>query len=170
VYTPEERKAAQIVSKRKWRKAHPEKDKEAQRKRRQANPEKFRAQDRNYRESHIDQDREKQRKYRKAHPEKIREDKRKWTAKNPEKACEYSRKRKFGVTPENYKRMLLNQNGVCIICGGNRSKKDLCIDHDHTTNKIRGLLCSLCNSAFGLMEENIEWLQKMIDYKMQHLL
>lgn len=51
---------------------------------------------------------------------------------------------------------------ICPICGEWAEKFH--IDHCHKTNKFRGLLCSNCNSGLGLFKDNIERLQKAIEY------
>jgi hypothetical protein len=60
----------------------------------------------------------------------------------------------LGMTEADYDIMLVKQNGVCFICGslptGRRTK--LCVDHDHITGKVRGLLCVGCNSSLGWIE------------------
>lgn len=67
-------------------------------------------------------------------------------------------KHKYGLSTEDYSRMLKAQNGVCLICKGvNKGKLTgvpLGVDHDHTTNTVRGLLCSPCNSKLGWFEDN----------------
>ena len=45
-----------------------------------------------------------------------------------------------------------------------KNYKRLGIDHDHTTGQVRGLLCDSCNPALGGFKDNIESLQKAIDY------
>lgn len=77
----------------------------------------------------------------------------------------------YDITEEQYKEMLLLQDGKCMICGKEHTdtSKGLHIDHDHSTGKIRGLLCSRCNGALGWYEkckEKIEsYLNKIIDEK-----
>ena len=75
-------------------------------------------------------------------------------------------KKKYGITLEQYNQMFTNQNGNCAICGRNQSefKTSLNIDHCHKTNKIRGLLCSNCNTALGLFNDDNVLLQKAINY------
>ena len=123
---------------------------------------------------------EKQRAYWAALPEEVRvarqkngEYQRNWVANNPEKAKELSRKthimRKFGMTIEEYDSMLLAQNGVCAICSTTCSTGySLAVDHDHTTGKIRALLCKNCNTAIGLFKENTDTMTKAIDYLKFH--
>lgn len=77
-------------------------------------------------------------------------------------------KRKYGITLEDYDKMLADQNGACKTCGSkelsNTSDKYFAIDHCHKTGKVRGLLCSQCNSALGLVKDNIETLENLIKY------
>lgn len=67
----------------------------------------------------------------------------------------YKIKRVYGITPDDYDRMFEDQKGVCSICFGPETTKRgyLCVDHDHTTGKVRSLLCSRCNSAIGMLKE-----------------
>lgn len=83
---------------------------------------------------------------------------------------EYSRKailKRFGITQEDYDRMFQMQEGKCKICGTqeiNRDKKYFCVDHNHETGEVRGLLCHNCNVAIGLMKDSPELLNKAINY------
>ena len=74
-------------------------------------------------------------------------------------------KKKYGITPEDYDRMLEAQGGGCAICG--RPPRDdiaLHVDHDHETGFIRGLLCFPCNNALGLMKDDPERLIRAAEY------
>lgn len=69
-------------------------------------------------------------------------------------------KHTYGITEEDYNKMFVEQNGVCKICGNtphehgkSKMSRVLHIDHDHSTSKIRGLLCSRCNGALGWFEK-----------------
>lgn len=76
-------------------------------------------------------------------------------------------KRNFNLTLDEYNSMLDSQNGKCMICGGtemNNKNKVLCVDHDHKTGKIRGLLCGLCNSGLGKFRDNKQFLENAIKY------
>ena len=61
-----------------------------------------------------------------------------------------------------YDRLLEKQDGKCAIC--NNSDKRLCLDHNHSTGKIRGLLCTRCNRGIGLLGDNVETLKNAIEY------
>lgn len=72
-------------------------------------------------------------------------------------------KMKYGLTKDNYDRLLLDQDGKCRIC----KKSDggyLHIDHCHDTGKIRGLLCQRCNIGLGQFRNSVENLQNAIRY------
>jgi len=78
---------------------------------------------------------------------------------------------KYGITLDDYRDMLKKQGGKCAVCGseiGGRDKwggfKILAIDHNHTTGKVRGLLCSSCNTSIGFMKDNPELLRKAAQY------
>jgi hypothetical protein len=78
---------------------------------------------------------------------------------------EYHLKRKYGITLEDYERMLEAQGGVCAICGEPRpEERTLHVDHDHETGEVRGLLCFRCNNALGDFREQYELFQKAADY------
>lgn len=79
------------------------------------------------------------------------------------KARQYAIKHKFGITANQYKELLLAQGNKCGICEKELIKR-INIDHDHTTQKIRGALCASCNISIGLLKENIEILEKAINW------
>jgi hypothetical protein len=73
----------------------------------------------------------------------------------------------FGITPEDYEKLSQKQNNQCLICKkdyGNNKNKYLSIDHNHDTGEIRGLLCQKCNSAIGLLNEDIELVKRTLLY------
>ncbi|MCK5017508.1 MAG: endonuclease VII domain-containing protein [Candidatus Peribacteraceae bacterium] len=72
---------------------------------------------------------------------------------------------RYNLTPEQYADILAAQKGICAICGGvNSDNKNLCVDHNHRTGKVRGLLCSMCNSMLGFATDNPDNLRKGIEY------
>jgi hypothetical protein len=76
------------------------------------------------------------------------------------------RKRKYKISDKEYNELIVKQDYKCSICNidSRDLKKDLCVDHCHSQNKIRGLLCNRCNLAIGLFDDNIELLKKAIIY------
>lgn len=76
-------------------------------------------------------------------------------------------KKMYGITVEDYNRLLGEQRGLCAICMQPETRPNrerLCIDHCHKTGKIRGLLCQKCNSALGYMKDDPATLQRAITY------
>lgn len=76
------------------------------------------------------------------------------------------RKRAYGLTSDQYKAMMALQHGGCAVCGEPPQK--WCVDHDHVTGKVRGLLCNHCNAALGLFKDNPAALQSAIYYLALH--
>ena len=75
--------------------------------------------------------------------------------------------KEHNITAKQYQEFLNNQNNKCAICGINFSDikpTSIHIDHDHNTNKIRGILCLNCNIAIGLFKDNIYALNQAIKY------
>ncbi len=88
-----------------------------------------------------------------------------WRKANPLKRLNADLKCKYGITLDEYQRMLAAQGGVCAICKGTCPRKNrLAVDHDHSTGEVRGLLCDPCNSAIGIMEDSPERLRAAADY------
>lgn len=91
---------------------------------------------------------------------------------NPEKHHGYSLKKTYKITREIFVNLFKKQGGVCAICGNaelrinphTRKPRNMAIDHCHNTGTIRGLLCTDCNTAIGLMKDSVENLQRAIDY------
>lgn len=74
--------------------------------------------------------------------------------------------RNYGINHDVYLEMLAKQNGCCQICGVAEEEhgKRLHVDHNHKTGKVRGLLCSRCNTAIGKFKEDPEVIRKAIQY------
>lgn len=78
--------------------------------------------------------------------------------------------RSYGITLQQYNEMLEKQGGVCAICLQpermvHKGKvKRLCVDHDHKTGKVRGILCHRCNTTLGMYEDNPELMRNLITY------
>jgi hypothetical protein len=86
--------------------------------------------------------------------------------------------RRYGIALEHLEQMLRDQAGCCAICmrpwqncvSAKRVRHEvtflqhLCIDHDHRSGKVRGLLCNACNTAIGLFEEDLNRFQLAMAY------
>ncbi len=79
----------------------------------------------------------------------------------------------YGISSSDYDQMLLLQNGMCAICpttfpGGRKTSNYFHVDHDHTTGKVRGLLCAGCNLAIGHLKESVATARALADYLDAH--
>ena len=115
-------------------------------------------------------------KWNRANPDKVKEtnlknrQKRKEFYSSPEGIISSRKshlKRIYGLTLEEFNEKLKSQNNVCAICDNYNTRDKhgvMAVDHNHITNKIRGLLCFKCNSALGNFNDNKELLIKAIKY------
>lgn len=102
-----------------------------------------------------------------------------WRRKNSERGHEIVRKSRFkrhGLSFEHYIEMLTAQGGICAICAGTdpgathgRKRRYFSVDHCHATRRIRGLLCTKCNTGIGMFRDNPDWLKRAAEYLIQHL-
>ena len=98
---------------------------------------------------------------------------RKWKSNGgnrcPRKQKGYWLKNKYGITLDEYEDLLTVQNNKCAICGTPEpTGYNWHVDHCHKTGSVRGILCSKCNQALGLVNENIEILKSMEKYICKH--
>lgn len=72
----------------------------------------------------------------------------------------------YGITEQDYYRMIDDQDNKCLICGSGPGGRwgQFDIDHCHDTGKVRGLLCHECNKGLGCFRDNKESLKKAIEY------
>jgi len=81
-----------------------------------------------------------------------------------------TRLKKYGLTEDQYFHLIEQQNGKCPVCGDDlviqpeKGKRSCHIDHCHNSEKVRGLLCHHCNTALGLLKEDINIMKRMINY------
>lgn len=81
--------------------------------------------------------------------------KRKLQPYDPVKKHNQHLKRRYGITVEDYDRMFKDQDGKCSICSKpHLIKQRMHVDHDHKTQKVRGLLCYYCNAGLGFYEKH----------------
>lgn len=70
--------------------------------------------------------------------------------------------REYGLSGEEFKKMLRNQEDKCAICKEHLIKP--CVDHCHSTGKVRGILCNTCNLAIGYLKDDPDLLKRAIEY------
>jgi len=75
-------------------------------------------------------------------------------------------KRLYGLTVQDYYDLLAKQGGRCAICEVLQCemRRPFYVDHNHETGKVRGLLCSKCNTRLATIEQHQEVTTKMIAY------
>lgn len=70
----------------------------------------------------------------------------------------------YGITPEDFDKMLAEQDGVCAVCSGDGDGREWHVDHCHDSSRVRGILCGKCNMGIGLLGESAERLRLAADY------
>lgn len=101
---------------------------------------------------------------------------REWHAENSAGKARASVMRRYGVTIEWYEAKVAEQNGVCAICRlpprdidpRTAKPRRLSVDHNHSTKTPRGLLCTQCNQAIGLLREDPALFHAAMSYLEQH--
>lgn len=118
-----------------------------------------------------------QQKYRGLHKDEpeLKAYKRKWYLDNIVERRDKAREKNYGISGEQYRKLLSEQNGVCKICLKAEVMKNkhgktfsLAVDHNHETGKVRGLLCMNCNQGIGKFQDSSVLLQRALDYKISY--
>lgn len=87
-------------------------------------------------------------------------------ASDPARARRLALLRKYKLSDADFSLLLARANGVCEICASPFQGAPH-VDHCHATGKVRGLLCSQCNTALGLFKDSVGHLRSAVDY-LQH--
>jgi hypothetical protein len=119
--------------------------------------------------------------WKEANPDRRRQTARAWYLRNRERAladakrnykhspiasrAEHLRK-KYGMSVEAWEAMFVSQGGLCAICDDFLSfgKSGACVDHDHRTGAVRGLLCTECNLGLGKFKDSLWHLERAAKY------
>ena len=85
---------------------------------------------------------------------------------NRQREANYQLKRNYGLTVDQYNAMFEAQKGCCSICGRHQSTLPtrLCVDHNHQTGQVRGLLCPQCNKGLGHFQDSKDLLVNALTY------
>lgn len=105
----------------------------------------------------------KQKKYASENPDKRRNTMKQFKRNNPYYYKNKKLKERYGISGEEFNKMNSRQHGKCLICGFKPTER-LCVDHNHETGRIRGLLCKPCNLAISHFKESETILRKAIQY------
>ena len=151
------------------------------------NKEKYAVYGRNYYQENKDRRNEKVKVYRHKNRERLAEYKRQYRSERRAELCAKSKayrlanlekikasvrsayiKRTYGITAQEYDARIAAQNGKCEVCknkpNGNGAKSKLHLDHCHTTQKIRGMICGNCNAALGMAKDDLVILRALVAY------
>jgi hypothetical protein len=77
---------------------------------------------------------------------------------------------KYGLEPGDYEKLMAAQNNSCAICGVKESVgrggqlTRLCVDHNHETGQVRGLLCAACNKGLGIFKDDFRLVANAATY------
>lgn len=106
--------------------------------------------------------------------EKVNETRRAWQKKNCKRlsaeALKFKRKKKYGISHDEFVTLVAQQAGQCAICHEDLQldkSRGANVDHDHVTGNVRGVLCSRCNTGLGLFKDDMTRLFSAVDYLIQ---
>lgn len=162
--------------KRAWRKANPDKVRAIKKRCQDKDREKYLAQRKAIREAKGSEIAAKARAYREANPEKVKEAGVRFREKHRERINAKAKlvrpakhlAKTYGLTPAEFQAIQDSQGGRCRICKA-PFNPDLggchpCVDHEHATGRVRGVLCRLCNVGLGQMRDNPKLLRAAARY------
>lgn len=99
----------------------------------------------------------------------------KWVSENREWKGFVRRLSTYGLTLDQYHAMAEQQDFLCAICGeepvakkSHASNDNFVIDHNHRTNKVRGLLCGTCNTGIGQLQDHSRMMLRAASYLVKH--
>lgn len=88
-----------------------------------------------------------------------------WRIRNKDYLKAKWRQFRYKCSQEHFNDLLRTQNNACAICEKCfETNSRPCVDHNHATGKIRGLLCQNCNAAIGMLKEDTEIAKRLITY------
>lgn len=97
--------------------------------------------------------------------EKINKKQKEWRQKHPHKVKDTKRRQLYGISSAEVQLMIDSQSGMCDICQQRPANH---IDHDHSTGKVRAILCGPCNMGLGSFLDNPEIMRRAADYVILH--
>ena len=96
-------------------------------------------------------------------PNPEREAGKKWRSKTVTRRKDYHLRKNYGITLEQWDQMFLDQGSKCAVCKSADAQR-WHVDHCHTTQRVRGILCSHCNLMIGHAKDNIRTLLTAAEY------
>lgn len=77
---------------------------------------------------------------------------------------QYQLLQNYGINLDQFLTLIENQQYKCKICYDNITESTGCVDHDHKTGVVRGILCTRCNTGLGMFRDNKTYLEHAITY------
>lgn len=108
--------------------------------------------------------------WREANPDKVLSASKAYRLAHPDRVRANQLKHRFGLTLEQWNALFDQQGACCAVCRTtDPGKRGWCVDHAHVARDdgsyfIRGILCNRCNIAIGMLSDNVEVMQRAIDY------
>lgn len=103
--------------------------------------------------------------YRLTHKEKIEADNRAYRDSHRKYFWAIGTLKNYGLSIHDFETLLASQGGTCAICKkAEWNNRHPYVDHDHSTGKVRGILCSKCNSALGMIGDNPGIARELANY------
>lgn len=147
-----------------------------------ADPIRRREYDKEYKRRNKSRTKEYDKRYRARHAERISKVAEQWRESNKERIRAYWQKRIksgehalwqrtgfYGITPEQYDDMLVRQDNLCAVCGKIfDAESGPCVDHDHVTVNVRGLVHRKCNMLMGMANDDPRVLEAAAQYLRSH--
>lgn len=97
-------------------------------------------------------------------PEKSKKHQESYVNKSKEKRQIWQREYRYGLDHNLFTKMLEEQSSSCKICERSFEGTKVFVDHCHSTGSVRGLLCPSCNTALGLIKDDLLWLKRAKTY------
>lgn len=105
------------------------------------------------------------RQYRSLNRERVRDKGRRFHHENPGKSREYMLRSSYGMSGAEWDRLFAEQNCRCAACNRvDHGGRGWATDHDHTTSKVRGILCHKCNLSLGHADDSLIRLRQLVSY------
>lgn len=123
-----------------------------------------------YYQSHKEKKIAASRAYKQSHKEELKAYNKKYKQEHKEQRRAHKLSNLYNFSLEEYNNMKIEQEGLCLICRRVLPEGySAYVDHDHSTGRVRGLLCRACNTLLGMAEDNITILEHAIKYLKREL-
>jgi len=157
---------ANLEQEREKRARYRETHKEYNKQYREEHKEEIKIKQKEWREQNKEQIALKAKEFREAHQEEIKLKAKEKYQRNKDKQKSHQLQMMYGISLAQLEDMILSQNSKCAICGKELTiqKGGYVVDHDHTTGKVRGILCPQCNFLLGNAQDNLDIMKGAIKY------